>query len=184
MVVRKALVFLFLSCFSLIPSWGVADGPGWAKLASGSGSILYLAAGVLLPLERDGSKGREHTLRAMDSLAVSVALSEALKGITHVKRPDSNEHDSFPSGHATAAFAIATMESEFHPTEAVLWYAGAAAIADSRVELHRHRWSDIIAGAALGYGTSRWELSRKDGILIRPFLGENDGLGLVVSGRF
>jgi hypothetical protein len=161
-----------------------ADGPGWAKFASADGSILFLAAGTLLPLERDGSEGRAHTLRAMDSLVVSVAFSEGLKSLTRVKRPDSNEHDSFPSGHATAAFAVATMESSFHPKEAPFWYAGAAMIADSRVVLHRHHWTDIIAGGLLGYGTSRWELSRPGGILIQPLMGEHREIGLAISGRF
>ena len=161
-----------------------ADGPGWAKFASSTGSVLFLAAGTLLPLERDGSQGRVHALRTADSLFVSVAFSEGLKAITHEKRPDSNAHDSFPSGHATAAFAVATMESDFHPSDAPLWFAGAAAIGDSRVELHRHHWGDVIAGAALGYGTARWELSRPRGILIQPWMGEGKAVGLSISGRF
>jgi membrane-associated phospholipid phosphatase len=182
-VARKFLISLFAS-ISLIPALTFADGPTWAKFASTTGSIAYLAVGTLLPLERDGSFGRAHTLRTMDSLFVSVALSEGLKKVTREKRPDSNAHDSFPSGHATAAFAVATMESEFHPNEAPLWYAGAAAIGDSRVVLHRHHWGDVIAGAALGYGTSRFELSRSRGILIQPLMNEDGTVGLMMSGRF
>jgi membrane-associated phospholipid phosphatase len=179
---RLAARGFILSIF-LVPSLVFADGPSWAKFASSTGSGLFLAAGALLPLERDGARGRAHTLRAFDSLFVSVALSEGLKSITHEKRPDSNAHDSFPSGHATAAFAVATMESEFHPNEAPLWYAGAAVIADSRVVLHRHTWGDVLAGAALGYGTSRFELSRSKGILIQPWIGGGRG-GLSLSGKF
>ena len=104
--------------------------------------------------------------------------------MTHVRRPDSTAHDSFPSGHATAAFAVATMESEFHPREAPLWYAGAAAIADSRVVLHRHRWSDVVAGAALGFGTAKWELSQRHGFLIRPWLSDGNSVGILVSSNF
>lgn len=127
--------------------------------------------------------GREHTLRALDSLLVSAAFSEGLKRITREKRPDSNARDSFPSGHATAAFAVATMESSFHPNEAPYWYAGAAVIADSRVELDRHSWGDVLAGAALGYGVSRWELSRRKGILIQPWIS-GDSAGLVFTEKF
>lgn len=169
--------------FVLAPAVGLADN-GWAKFASGPGATAFLAAGVLLPLERDHAQSREHTLRTLDSLTVSVALSEALKSVTHVRRPDSNEHDSFPSGHATAAFSVAAMESNFHPREAPLWYAGAAAIADSRIVLHRHRWTDVIAGGALGYGTSQFELGRKNGILIQPWIDGNGTVGLLASSRF
>ncbi len=145
---------------------------------------MFLAAGTLLPLSRDGSASREHALRTADALVLSVAFSEGLKQITHEKRPDSNAHDSFPSGHATAAFAVATMESGFHPNEAWLWYGGAALIADSRVELHRHTWGDVIAGAALGYGTAKWELSTKHGILIKPWLSEHRTVELTISKSF
>lgn len=180
---RKLLLCSLAAVAVLLPSLVHADN-GWAKFASGPGATAFLAAGVLLPLERDHAQAREHTLRALDSLTVSVALSEALKSVTHVKRPDSNEHDSFPSGHATAAFSVAAMESNFHPKEAPLWYAGAAAIADSRIVLHRHHWSDVIAGAALGYGTSQFELSRKKGILIQPWMNGSGSLGLIASSRF
>jgi len=176
---RIACAALSICCCGI----SFADGPGWAKFASSTGSALYLAAGTLLPLSRDGSAGRAHALRTADALVLSVAFSEGLKQITHVKRPDSNAHDSFPSGHATAAFAVATMESEFHPNEAPLWYGGAALIADSRIELHRHHWGDVIAGAALGYGTAKWELSTKSGILIKPWMTDRN-LGLIISKHF
>jgi len=152
---------LALLSLLLVGAVANADGPSWARFASGNGSIAFLAIGTLLPLSREEGSGREHALRTADALFVSVSFSEGLKALTHVKRPDSTAHDSFPSGHATAAFAVATMESEFHPREAPLWYAGAAAIADSRVVLHRHRWSDVVAGAALGFGTAKWELSQR-----------------------
>jgi membrane-associated phospholipid phosphatase len=135
-------------------------------------------------LKRDGAAGKSHTLRALDSLTVGVALSEGFKTLTRVKRPDSSEHDSFPSGHATAAFSVAAMESAFHPSEAPLWYAGAAAISDSRIVLHRHRWADVIAGAALGFRTSRLELSRRKGILIEPWMNGNGSIGLIVASKF
>jgi membrane-associated phospholipid phosphatase len=179
----KAIFCTIATSALLAPSLVQADN-GWAKFASGPGATAFLAAGVLLPLERDHAQAREHALRALDSLTVSVVLSEGLKSITHVKRPDSNEHDSFPSGHATAAFSVAAMESSFHPKEAPLWYAGAAAIADSRIVLHRHHWSDVIAGAALGYGTSQFELSRRKGILIQPWMDGPGSVGLIASAKF
>lgn len=144
--------------------------PAWARFASGTGNLLYLGAGTLLPLIEDGKNKKEHTLRAADSLLTSTLITEALKRIVREKRPDSNERTSFPSGHATAAFAIATMQASFHPKQAILWYAGATAIAASRVKLRRHYTQDVLAGAAIGFVTARLELKQPRGLLLAPFI--------------
>ena len=155
------------------------------NFASQTGNIIYLAAGVGLPLLEDGSSGRNHALRAADAVGTSVLLSEGLKHIFREKRPDSSERNSFPSGHATAAFAIATVQSQFHPRQAPLWYLGAALIAESRVRLHRHYDRDIIAGAVLGYGTARMELAQPRGLILSPWIESHRGSrGLQFSRQF
>ena len=154
---------------------------------SGTGSILYLAAGVGAPLLTDGKAGKTHSLRALDALTSSVLISEGMKSLVQEKRPDSNEHDSFPSGHATGAFAIATVESAFHPKQAIYWFAGASLISTSRVTLHRHTVGDVLAGAALGYGVGRWELSSRRGLLLLPFIQpdkKGTAYGLFLSKTF
>ena len=109
----------------------------------------------------------------MDSLGTSVLLTEGLKALVREKRPDSNAHDSFPSGHATAAFAVATTESALHPKQAPLWYLGAALISYSRVRLHRHYDRDVLAGAAIGFGMARLEVSAPRGLLLSPLITED-----------
>lgn len=151
-----------------------------AKFASGSGNIIYLAAGIGLPLLSDGRYGTRHALRVADALGTSVLLSEALKNLVHEKRPDSNSHDSFPSGHATAAFAVATVESDFHPHQAAYWYLGAALISLSRVRLRRHTTGDVVAGAVLGAGTARVEVDQPRGLILSPFIMRG-GLGMMMS---
>ncbi len=159
-----------------------ADSPARkvSEFASGTGNIIFLAAGVGLPLLSDGHDGKNHSLRAADSLLVSVALSEGLKSLVREKRPDSNAHDSFPSGHATAAFAVATVESEMHPKQAALWYLGAGLISYSRVRLHRHTVGDVLAGAALGIGTARVEMAQPRGLVLSPFI-TRDGIGIQMT---
>ena len=142
----------------------------WAKFASGTGNILFLSAGTLLPLVEDGKDGQQHSIRTVDALVVSTLLAEGLKEIVHKKRPDGSDYKSFPSGHATAAFTVAAMQARYHPKQAIFWYAGATAIAASRVTLRRHDTSDVIAGAALGFFTARWELNQNRGLLLRPFI--------------
>jgi membrane-associated phospholipid phosphatase len=142
-----------------------------AEFWSHGGNIAYLALGVGLPLLRDGERKNEYALRTADALATSALLAEVLKPIFKERRPDgSTDSYSFPSGHATAAFSVAAMESHFHPKEWPLWYLGAALIAQSRVELNRHYPRDVIAGGALGVGTAAWELSQPRGLLIAPFV--------------
>lgn len=174
---------LALTLFALSPA-ARAESPARkaSDFASGAGNIIFLAAGVGLPLLSDGHDGRNHALRALDALGTSVIISEGLKNLIHEKRPDSNAHDSFPSGHATAAFAVATVEAGLHPHQAPLWYLGAALISYSRVRLHRHTASDVLAGAALGFGTARLELAQPRGLLLSPFITpDGQGMGFQMS---
>jgi undecaprenyl-diphosphatase len=57
---------------------------------------------------------------------------------------------SFPSGHATVAFACATALTLAVPRLALPFYALAALIAFSRVYVGVHYPGDIVAGALLG----------------------------------
>jgi membrane-associated phospholipid phosphatase len=155
-----------------------------AQFASGAGNILYLTAGTLLPLAEDGPQGKEHAIRTLDAFGTSVLFSEGLKRVTHERRPRSGNHDSFPSGHTTAAFAIAAMESRYHPRQSGFWYGGAALIGVSRLQLHKHHAWDVAAGAALGYYVARWELSRRRGLILSPFLTPTGAEGLQWSKRF
>ncbi len=58
--------------------------------------------------------------------------------------------DSFPSGHATQAFAIAVILAGEYPRLAPLFYGFAALVATSRVALGAHYPSDVLVGAAMG----------------------------------
>ena len=159
-----------------------------AKFASGAGNLIYLGVGTLLPLLEDGKDGKEHAARTADAVLTSTLFTEVLKHVVREKRPHSDERTSFPSGHATAAFAVATMQSHYHPKQSLLWYGGATLIAASRVQLHRHFTHDVIAGAAVGYFTSKFELKRPHGLLLTPFIHDAGGgtraAGLQLSHSF
>ncbi len=152
------------------PSAHADSDSGAAKFVSGAGTAIYLGVGTLLPLLKDGKDGKERSIRIADSVLTSTLISEVLKNVVHEKRPDGSDNKSFPSSHATAAFAVATMQSHYHPKQALLWYGGATLIAASRVQLDKHHWHDVAAGAALGYFVSKFELKRPRGLLLTPFI--------------
>ena len=154
-----------------------------AKFASGAGAVAFVAAGVLLPLREKTPEGKQQAARTADALLTGVLLSESLKRIVHADRPDGSGDDSFPSTHATAAFAVAAMQSHYHRKQAPLWYLGAAVIAESRVQQDKHRWQDVVAGGLLGYATAHYERKSQRGLLLTPFIGQRSG-GVAVAGKF
>ncbi|MGL4632545.1 MAG: phosphatase PAP2 family protein [Leadbetterella sp.] len=96
----------------------------------------------------------------------SSLLSYGTKRIVKRKRPyevnpdikplDSPHTRSFPSGHTTSAFNLATNLALVYPKWYVIVpaYLYSGTIAYSRLHLGVHYPGDVLAGAALGVGTS------------------------------
>lgn len=82
-----------------------------------------------------------------------------LKHITHEERPDHSGFTSFPSGHTATAFAAAEwFRTEYwqrSPWIGMAGYAAAAATGVLRVYNNRHWVSDVVAGAAIGFLSTR-----------------------------
>jgi membrane-associated phospholipid phosphatase len=79
----------------------------------------------------------------------------------HAFRPFSGAN-AFPSGHTTAAFAVATAldySVEFKGSS-TLFYGLASLTAASRVYDGKHWVSDVVAGAVIGYLSGRWAATR------------------------
>ena len=174
---------IVLSSLGLTPSvQAQTTNKGFSDFVSGAGTILYLGGGSLLPLLTDGSDGGQHALRIVDAVGTSAALCYGLKEVIRSPRPDNErELDSFPSCHATTAFALARVQSHYHPDYAILWYGGAALIGYSRLDLNRHRFTDVLIGAGLGYLVGEIELGQKRGLLLFPLIRQ-DAQGSTVYG--
>lgn len=129
---------------------GTAYGLG---LAVGLTSVYGAAAGK--PAAK--TMGRNGLLALGDALAVTYALKLA----TRRERPDAPHSrgsfwsggDSFPSGHAMTAFAVATAVAR-HPRcpkwLGITLYGTAAVISLSRLSGNRHYPSDVYFGAFSG----------------------------------
>jgi undecaprenyl-diphosphatase len=115
-------------------------------------SILLMAYG--------GDKPRE-TGRLLSSTFVAGGLVIlGIKQSVRRKRPLDDElgDPSFPSGHTSIAFSMATILGHQYPKWRVPLYVGAGLVGLSRIYLGRHYASDVLMGAAVGTisGTVVW----------------------------
>jgi hypothetical protein len=95
------------------------------------------------------------------ALGATVGMTDLLKMTTDRKRPDRRDSRSFPSGHASGAFAAATLANRNLKVLRLPTWAKqslpignlvlASGTAWARVEGERHFPSDVLAGAALGH---------------------------------
>lgn len=115
------------------------------------------------------------------SVGVAYIGKTVLKAVVNEERPDHSDHKSFPSGHASMAFAAArSLDKEFRKD--CIWipiagYAAATAIGVERVVNDHHHWYDVVAGAALGFGAAEltWWASDK-------LLGSDSNVAVGTSG--
>jgi membrane-associated phospholipid phosphatase len=99
------------------------------------------------------------------SVVVAYGVKAVLKKVVKEERPDHSDNKSFPSGHASMAFAAArSIDKEFRKD--CIWipiagYAAATAIGVERVVNKHHHWYDVVAGAGIGFGSAEltWWLS-------------------------
>lgn len=89
------------------------------------------------------------------SLGVAAGSSLLLKYTVNETRPDFSNNHSFPSAHTAGTFATATFLQRRYG-----WKLGAPAyllatyVGWGRIYARKHHWWDVMAGAAIGAGSS------------------------------
>lgn len=147
--------------------------PGSADEASDDlRSLLMVAAAVsafVAPVPEGESAlghGAEHLVVAMAGVGLTGGITDVIKDATDRQRPNGEDDESFPSGHASQSFAAATFASAnvhraWSDGAASQWvdaglYTAAGLTAYARVEAGKHHPSDVLVGAALGSFVARF----------------------------
>ena len=147
-------------------------------------SARYLSSPRFTPwgLVRKDSYATHTSLLAAEAAADAEIMAWVLKNATGRERPGAVpaggnysdtwfEHyqppllgeEGFPSGHAIAAFSVATVFARRYRNHRwVPWvaYGAASTVGFSRISLQAHFPSDVFAGAVFGYAISRFVVLR------------------------
>ena len=166
---------------------------GFNKVFSGSNSSLgmeiFPAAFYAIGLARKDTYAQHTVLLAGEAVLDSEILTAVIKDVDRRFRPASVppggdfSHSwfqetrgsylggvgSFPSGHAIAAFSVATVFARRYPNprwHVWLAYGLASLVGFSRLSLQSHFSSDVFAGAALGFTIAHYVVLRPRSALV------------------
>jgi len=154
-----------------------------AVTEGGDGLVLFPLSAAFYAGGRLGDAGwaADLGLESLEALTLSGVEAQLLKFSVRRERPDGSDHYSFPSGHATSAFSVATvLAGEYGWAAGVPAYLGACAVGYTRLELDKHWLSDVVFGAGLGIASGRAVIRakrarrKKEGLAWTPYFGPGE----------
>lgn len=153
----------------------------WATASDVVRAALVVAAVGTPVIEEDWQGMRQ----AGYSIGATYLVTEGLKQAFPSMRPDGSDNRSFPSNHTSLSFAAAaTIHDRQGQTAGIVAHVAAAFVGVARVEARKHRWGDVIAGAAIGEAAGRLLTTRPaDNVAIIPW-GDTTGGGITLAARF
>ena len=148
-------------------------------------AVVGAAVAVLFATGRavEAPRYRAMTYDWMHAFLINAGYTTLLKEVVHRERPNGEDNLSFPSGHASNAFALAAVAERHYGWKAgVPAYTLASLVAVSRLQRNKHYLSDVMAGATLGYIVGR-TVVRVNGQPLDPPRGARLSLSPVLSRR-
>ena len=137
-----------------------------AYLGSAGGASSIAGAFYLIGRATHNARARETGLLGGEALIDGGIVAFVIKHATQRRRPRAQEPGdffegglSFPSGHTTAAWSLATVvanEYRHNRLVQVSAYGLAAAASMARFTGRNHFLSDVLVGSAIGYGIGRY----------------------------
>jgi len=148
---------------------------GWGSTFETGGGPIYstiFVAGMFTAGRlAHGSRFRAMTYDMLDAAIVNFAYTEVIKLTAQRERPNGQDNRSFPSGHTSNAFALASVAQEHYGWKVgVPSYLLAGLMGASRINQNKHWLSDVVAGAALGTIVGR-TVVRVNGRALEPGSG-------------
>lgn len=125
--------------------------------------LRYLPGAVSLGLGASGVKGKhsfgDQLVLAILSNIIAQGVTGSIKMISKYPRPDGEDNMSFPSGHASSAFANATILHEEYGQRSVWYsvggYATATTVGGMRILKNKHWLADVLMGAGIGIAATK-----------------------------
>jgi membrane-associated phospholipid phosphatase len=159
--------------------------------ALGNPAHHFAAAGVLWASSLAAQNHELHDASGamINALILTNASTLLLKLAANSDAPNGEAH-GWPSGHTSSSFTMAAVLDEFYgPQVGIPAYALAGLVAYSRIDDREHDLSDVIFGAALGYGIGKVVAARHHrdcaGITLLPYLEPVEGTtGIALEKRF
>lgn len=87
----------------------------------------------------------------LESIAVSQLITQTLKVTTFRERPNKGDNHSFPSGHTSSTFALASsLEGIYGISVGLPAYIFASIVGLQRISTNAHYLSDVLGGVIIG----------------------------------
>ncbi len=167
-----------------LTSPGMVAPAQWLSNAAGPSRAIPIAAGIGVIGMLGSERERQTTSMLAEALITSSVWTGALKELTRRQRPRETSEElpdwtgpgaaffdevtaphglrSFPSGHTSGAWAMATVVAHQYPAHGIvplLAYGTATAMGYSRMVVGAHWFSDVVAGGLIGFGCARQVIS-------------------------
>ncbi|MFW5787150.1 MAG: phosphatase PAP2 family protein [Halanaerobiales bacterium] len=124
---------------------------------------MVIPAVLLMPeneMRKDYAKSLLFTASTTQLLKIMIGQKRPPGPVEYKPFTNDNEYHAMPSGHATGAFAMARVVAHHYPEYKEHAYILASLIAFSRVYKDRHWFSNVAAGAGVGYFGTGFVLER------------------------